>query len=218
MRPVGGGRIIGEAGPLAALRPPDGSGAGRAVAPSDFPLPLQYVPAPSDTAADAVPESSASERWQLWFDGCAQPNPGRLGLGALLLSPAGERIELSLPGARSGCNNEAEVGALCAALEHAHAAGARHLQVRGDSDFAVRHLRGEQRTAVMALQTLVGRARDLLSHFDSVDLQWVPRHRNLDADRLSRAALGLPAKPAPVPGHGKPKRRPRVAPRARRPD
>lgn len=145
--------------------------------------------------------------WQIWFDGCAQPNPGLIGLGALLLSPSGERIELSCPAGRSGCSNEAEVSALCVALAHAHASGARHLQIRGDSDFVIRHLRGEQRTAIAPLLSLVEQAEALLAGFDSVRFEWIPRHRNRDADRLSRAALGLPDKPAVIPGHGKPGRR-----------
>ena len=81
--------------------------------------------------------------WQLWFDGCALPNPGRIGVGALLVSPDGARVELSRPTGRIGCSNEAELVALCAALEYADALGARHICIRGDSDFVVRHLRGE---------------------------------------------------------------------------
>lgn len=139
--------------------------------------------------------------WQIWFDGCALPNPGRIGLGALLLSPDGTRVELSSPTGRIGCSNEAELIALYAALEHAGGLGARHIYIRGDSDFVVRHLRGEQRTAIAPLLELVVRTEALLARFESVSLEWVPRHRNHDADRLSRAALGLPDKPAPVPGH-----------------
>jgi ribonuclease HI len=147
--------------------------------------------------------------WQIWFDGCALPNPGRIGLGALLVSPEGARIELSSPAGRTGCSNEAELVALCAALEQAGSLGARHICIRGDSDFVVRHLRGEQRTAIAPLIGLVERSEALLAQFESVRLEWVPRHRNRDADRLSRAALGLPDKPAPVPGRGRVKRRAR---------
>ncbi len=138
--------------------------------------------------------------WQLWFDGCALPNPGRLGLGALLLSPDGRRIELSQPGSRHGCSNEAELEALYVALDRAHAEGARRLVVTGDSDFVVRHLNGEKRTAVEPLNSRLRGLAVSLARFETVELRWVPRHRNRDADRLSRAAVGLPEKPAPVPG------------------
>jgi ribonuclease HI len=147
--------------------------------------------------------------WQLWFDGCALPNPGRIGVGALLVSPDGARVELSRPTGRIGCSNEAELVALCAALEYADALGARHICIRGDSDFVVRHLRGEQRTAIAPLLDLVVRTEALLAGFESVGVEWVPRHRNRDADRLSRASLGLPDKPAVVPGRGRVRRRAR---------
>lgn len=155
----------------------------------------------------SVDPVGASAPWQLWFDGCALPNPGRLGLGALLVSPEGTRIELSSPAGRTGCSNEAELIALCSALEHAGSLGARHVYIRGDSDFVVRHLRGEQRTVIAPLLDLVVRTEALLAGFESVRLEWVPRHRNRDADRLSRAALGLPDKPARVPGRRRARKR-----------
>jgi ribonuclease HI len=158
------------------------------------------VPTSAPLSAELLPEPLLPSTWQIWFDGCALPNPGRIGLGALLVSPQGARIELSRPAGRTGCSNEAELVALCAALEHAVGLGARHICIRGDSDFVVRHLRGEQRTAIAPLLELVVRTEVLLARFESVSLEWVPRHRNRDADRLSRAALGLPDKPAPVPG------------------
>ena len=154
-----------------------------------------------------APHSPAPAEWQLWFDGSAQPNPGRLGLGAVLVGPGGERRDCSVLAPGSGCNNEAELLALAKALELARDAGARHLVLRGDSDFAVRHLRGEAVTQVGRLQALVAVIRGQFEGFASVRLEWVPRHRNPDAERLSRAALGLPDKPAGHPSTKKKKRR-----------
>ncbi len=132
--------------------------------------------------------------WQAWFDGSALPNPGKLGIGVVLLAPDGRRSEQSALIAGIGCNNEAELHALCAALDMAFAVGARDLLLRGDSDVALRYVRGPDLTRVARLQTLIESARDRLRRFDQVQLLWVPRHRNLDADRLSRLALGLPQK------------------------
>ena len=39
-----------------------------------------------------------------------------------------------------------------------------------------------------------------MSSFTECRLAWIPRHRNRAADRLSRAALGLPDKPGLHPG------------------
>ena len=144
--------------------------------------------------------------WQAWFDGAALPNPGKIGVGALVLSPDGDRFEKSALAGCSGCSNEAELHALCAALELAHGAGARRLVVRGDSDIALRYVAGPDSTEVARLVTLVARARAWLKRFEDVQLIWVPRHRNAETDRFSRQALGLARKPS-APGKRKPRRR-----------
>jgi ribonuclease HI len=110
----------------------------------------------------------------------------------LLVAPDGTRTENSSLAGVHGCNNEAELHALCAALELAYAAGARRLLLNGDSDVALRYVRGPDATRIERLQVLVTRARLLVARFEKVQLLWLPRHRNRDADRLSRLALGLP--------------------------
>lgn len=135
-----------------------------------------------------------SNTWQAWFDGSALPNPGRMGIGLVLLSPDGSVYERSFMARESGCNNEAELSALCALLELAQDKGVRCLQIYGDSDVAVKYVNGIGVTRIARLQVLIQRSQHLLEGFDVVSLIWVPRHRNPDADRLSRSALGLPAK------------------------
>ena len=127
------------------------------------------------------------------------PNPGKIGIGVLLVAPDGRREEKSALLNASGCNNEAELHALCAALDMASAVGARRLLLRGDSDVALRYVRGPDSTQIARLCLLVTEARERLRRFDEVQLLWIPRRRNGDADRLSRQALGLPPSPVPVP-------------------
>ena len=115
-----------------------------------------------------------------------------MGIGVVLMSPDGVRSDKSALTGCSGCNNEAELHALGAALEMACQAGARRLVVRGDSDVAIRYVRGPDSTQIARLVVLVARTREWLQRFESVQLVWVPRHRNVEADRLSRQALGLP--------------------------
>lgn len=140
----------------------------------------------------------AENTWQAWFDGAALPNPGKIGVGVVLQAPDGRREEKSVLLNCSGCNNEAELHALCAALEMAAAAGARRLLLRGDSDVALRYVRGPDSTQIVRLCLLVAAAREHLRRFDEVQLLWIPRHRNREADCLSRQALGLPPSPVPV--------------------
>lgn len=137
--------------------------------------------------------------WQAWFDGTALPNPGRIGIGLRLLSPQGELTEQAIATGLNGCNNEAELRALAATLNLASASGARRLLLQGDSRVAIGQVSGGERTAVARLLPLIAAAQAALAGFDEVRLLWVPRHRNRDADRLARQALGLPPKPAPTP-------------------
>ena len=129
-----------------------------------------------------------------------------MGLGIVLLAPDGTRTEHSSSAAGTGCNNEAELRALRAALDLAFTAGARALLLRGDSDVALRYVRGPDRTGIARLQVLIESARERLRRFDDVQLLWVPRHRNREADRLSRQALGLPES-APEKVKGRRRRR-----------
>ncbi|KAA3652305.1 MAG: ribonuclease H [Proteobacteria bacterium] len=164
-----------------------------------------YVPTATDrvlalTTPPPPEPPCAPPLWHAWFDGAAAPNPGRLGLGVVLQAPDGTQSEFSTRGDGTGCSNEAELQAACLALAHAHAAGARHLVLTGDSDFAVRHGTGADHTAVPRLVSLIGQLQHWMARFTHLEFRWVPRHRNQTADRLSRAALGLAAKPAPHPG------------------
>ena len=109
----------------------------------------------------------------------------------MLLSPDGERSERSVLAGGYGCNNEAELHALSLAIDMALVAGARRIELRGDSDVAVRYVTGVASTWVARLLPLIAKAREGLAKFDTARLLWVPRHRNAAADQLSRLALGL---------------------------
>lgn len=134
--------------------------------------------------------------WHGWFDGSAHPNPGRLGIGALLLGPEGQRVEISRR-AGHGNSGEAEYLALEALLQAAAAARPARLALYGDSQVVIGDVNAG-RDADFAAGVAPGaaglarhRARvlALLAQLDHVALHWVPRHRNADADRLSQQAI-----------------------------
>lgn len=137
--------------------------------------------------------------WLLHCDGSAVPNPGRMGIGAVLVSPDGTRHTVSERLADPGCNNEAEVQALVAGLLLARSMGAQALAVYTDSDLIAKQLGAHAAPDPVRLQALLAQARTVLGTFTSHTLGWVPRHRNQEADTLARAALGMPPKPAAWP-------------------
>lgn len=147
---------------------------------------LQALAAAARLARRAVPP--APGQWQAWFDGSATPNPGRIGIGALLLGPDGERIEISRR-AGEGSSADAEYLALIGLLEEAAARGLAPLAVYGDSQVVVHDMLLPAGAAAVSLAHHRAVATALLVRIGEVALRWVPRHRNGDADRLSQRAL-----------------------------
>lgn len=133
-------------------------------------------------------------------DGSAVPNPGRMGLGAVLVAPDGmTRHTASESTTYTGCNNEAELRALMLALRTLaqHAATPTHpVHIYCDSSLLVDQLGGGPAPPIARLAPLFDAARVQLAAAGAVSLHWVPRHRNAEADALARAALGLAPKVA----------------------
>lgn len=149
------------------------------------------------------PENT-SALWHAWFDGASVPNPGKMGVGIVLVAPDGMRTEQSLALNHCGCNNEAELRALALVLDMARLAGVKAIEIRGDSKTAVDWVNGFDTTKIEPLAELAATIRCQLKTFGSASVMWVPRHRNEDADRLSRRALGLSeAKPPAKTGRRK---------------
>lgn len=130
----------------------------------------------------------AATGWRGWFDGSAHPNPGRIGIGALLCGPDGQRVEVSRR-AGYGNSSEAEYLALTALLEEAVKSGATALSVCGDSQVVVNDVNLGAARGAKGLEDHRTRVTELMAALGGVQLRWVPRHRNGDADRLSQQAI-----------------------------
>jgi ribonuclease HI len=131
--------------------------------------------------------------WLASCDGTALPNPGRIGIGVVLIAPSGEKFTLAEAAGR-GCNNEAEVAALIAALTFARTHKARRIHVQTDSAVIIAQTTGPKRTTIDRLAKPFAIARALIATFECVELQLVSRRNNTQADTLARAAVGLPQK------------------------
>jgi ribonuclease HI len=128
--------------------------------------------------------------WRGWFDGSARPNPGRCGIGALLLGPDGAVVEIARD-AGHGNSSEAEYAALVALLEAALAHGVSDVALHGDSRVVIDDVTGPDAFAAPALHDWRQRARALLAQLPQATLRWVPRHKNTAADALSQHAFDL---------------------------
>lgn len=131
--------------------------------------------------------------WCAWFDGSAAPNPGTCGAGVLLRAPDGRRWEWQRK-LGYGNSSEAEYQALIMALELAHpivmADPYRSLLVLGDSRVVIDDVALDASKSAGSLRHLHQRARELIATYPELELRWLPRHRNVEADRLASVGVG----------------------------
>lgn len=128
----------------------------------------------------------------LHFDGSANPNPGpNCQCGYVLRLPAGRLIRKSIH-LGQGTNNTAEYHGLLHGMRAALEAGVTDLEIYGDSRLVIEGVRKMRPWAKGKphLEALKKTAQDLVRQFEHVDLNWVPRDENAEADELSTAQCG----------------------------
>ncbi|MCO5336147.1 ribonuclease HI family protein [Delftia tsuruhatensis] len=162
-------------------------------------MPLEQ---PSSRRNHSGPSPTDTDLWTAYIDASALPNPGRMALGAVITAPDGTRQLLSQVCPDQGCNNEAELRALMAVLQTLLGLQARRLAgwpagrlaIFTDSSVLVEQLAPSPRPTrpIVRLADLFDQARAMLAEFEHVQLRWIPRHRNTEADALARAALLQP--------------------------
>jgi len=130
------------------------------------------------------------EKAILYTDGASRGNPGPAAIGAVIKDGQGRVLARISRRIGKTTNNQAEYRAIIAALEEALRLGAEKVEVRSDSELAVKQINGRYRVKNQALRPLLQRVRELQSLFPAFAIVAVPRHQNTEADRLSNAALG----------------------------
>ena len=122
--------------------------------------------------AEAVrPVNRDDDRYHLYTDGGARGNPGPAGIGARLMTAAGDVVEDLADYIGKATNNVAEYQALIAGLEIALDRGVERLDVFLDSELVVRQVNGQYKVKDAGLKPLHQQACLLLSKFHEVDVQ-----------------------------------------------
>lgn len=130
--------------------------------------------------------------WTVFADGASRGNPGPASIGAAVYSPEGQEVHSVSRRLGRATNNEAEYQAAIAGLEAALALGARHVQLRLDSELVVRQLQYRYRVRNPRLQPFFHRIIELRNRFDGFEVAHVPRDQNKRADELANLALDSP--------------------------
>lgn len=136
----------------------------------------------------------------MFADGGARGNPGPAAGAAVLFAvnedgTPGERIGEAAEYLGVATNNVAEYTGIINGLRKAHELGINDLDVRLDSELAVKQLNGEYRVKNPALARLFVDVHNLRQHFRRITFTHVRRAFNKAADALVNktidAALGL---------------------------
>jgi ribonuclease HI len=135
---------------------------------------------------------------EVYFDGLCQPvNPCGIACYAFVIRRDDRTIHSDYgiaaePFSKDATNNVAEYTALAKALEWLIANGLNNsgrVEVKGDSQLVVKQLRGEYKIKSQRITPLYRQVLLLQSRFpDGVEIRWVPREENKEADSLTNRA------------------------------
>ncbi len=142
-------------------------------------------------------DDSQSKVIEVHFDGLCEPrNPGGVATYGVVIKMDGKKIfeECGLaeakPWTNEASNNVAEYSALIRGLEwlKEHDLQRHKIVLLGDSKLVVNQLNGKFKVKAPRLVELYKRAMDLIATFKDIEVKWIDRSLNSDADLLSRIA------------------------------
>lgn len=133
---------------------------------------------------------------EVYFDGLCQPvNPGGIACYAFVVKSNGKIIHSDYgmagePFSKDSTNNVAEYTALAKALEWLVASNlvSDKVVINSDSQLVVNQLEGNYKVKAKRIIPLYRQVLLLKRKFSDVEISWVPREKNREADRLTNIA------------------------------
>lgn len=132
----------------------------------------------------------------MYFDGLCQPvNPGGIACYAFIIKRDDDTIHRDYgvaaePFSPESTNNVAEYTALAKALEWlvANKFTSEKILIKSDSQLVVNQMNGQYKIKAKKIIPLYKRVVLLKNKFSDVEIDWVPREQNREADRLTNIA------------------------------
>lgn len=133
---------------------------------------------------------------EVYFDGLCQPiNPGGISCYAFLVKSGGRTIYSDYgiavePFSQDSTNNVAEYTALVKALQWLleKNLGSTKVEIKSDSQLIVNQLTGDYKVKSKRIMSLYKQVLLLKRKFQDIEIKWVPREKNREADRLTNKA------------------------------
>ncbi len=124
----------------------------------------------------------------IYTDGASRNNPGEAGAGVFIMQ-AGRPVTKIARYLGTTTNNVAEYRAAIIGLEHAAQLGASSVKLFADSELLVKQLNGQYKVKNEGLKPLYTKVRELIAKIGSVEVQYIPREQNQEADALANKAI-----------------------------
>ena len=133
---------------------------------------------------------------EVYFDGLCQPiNPGGISCYAFIVK-SDERIIHSdygvaaKPFSEESTNNVAEYTALAKALQWllANNFNSKKVEIKSDSQLVVNQLTGDYKVKARRILPLFKHVLFLKAKFQDIQIKWIPRDMNREADTLTNKA------------------------------
>ena len=125
-------------------------------------------------------------------DGGARGNPGPAAIAAVVTTPTGEVVDAVGEAIGRATNNVAEYRALLLGIDRAKEAGAREVDLVGDSELVVKQVKGEYKVKDAGLRPLHAEVSAALEDFERWSIRHVRREQNTAADALVNETLDGP--------------------------
>ncbi len=132
----------------------------------------------------------------IYTDGGSRGNPGPAAIGVILTNERGKMIKEYAEKIGRATNNEAEYEAVIFALQKAKLLfGKRkiktmNIEVKTDSEFVTKQLNGQYKILDRKIEQLFLKTWNLRVGLGKVKFTYVPRNKNIEADKLVNQALG----------------------------
>jgi len=127
---------------------------------------------------------------EIYIDGASKNNPGDASCGVVMFKE-GKKVKESSVYIGKNTNNFAEYTALVIALIEALHLGELNIKVFSDSQLLVNQIRGKYRVRRGSLYALYKVVKILIDKFEKFSIDYVPRSKNKEADKLANMALTL---------------------------
>ena len=124
----------------------------------------------------------------IFTDGASRNNPGEAGAGIFITKDNMPIDKIARDLGRT-TNNVAEYTAAIIGLEQAVKLRASSVKLCADSELLVKQLNGQYKVKNEGLKPLYAKVKELIAKIGSVEVQYIPRDQNKEADALANKAI-----------------------------